>query len=439
MIHYIIILYLAMSNKYDKVAIRGASGLKNLGNTCYMNSALQCLSATDLLSAYFLDKSFVSILEDNMKEKVATRERKKRKLDENATVEIEEKDIIKEIKKSMVYGYYRLVKALWSDNVTVEPREFKSIVGGHCSIFNGYQQNDSQELMNCVIDNIHEELKRSVKVKYEISNDILEFRTKVKEYQLAIKAGRSPEYKFMILNEYKNYLNTHMKEYVYNASMEQWEKYIRNSYSIVREIFTGVTYTATQCKSCQFVSLAFEPFIMYTLPIPESSSSVDINDCFKDYVNKIELTGKNKYRCDNCKDLRDADQHTYVWDTPEVLIIHLKRFVNKEYGNFIRQEKNSTMIKYPINDLDMKTVLSPYKSQETINNAKYDLFGVVHQSGSLNGGHYIATCKNPINNEWYEFDDSTVTYIPQDKVEKEVVRNSAYILFYKKKYPDLDE
>lgn len=37
---------------------RGLTGLKNLGNTCYMNSIIQCLSSTTTLTRYFLDGSF---------------------------------------------------------------------------------------------------------------------------------------------------------------------------------------------------------------------------------------------------------------------------------------------------------------------------------------------------------------------------------------------
>lgn len=39
---------------------RGLTGLQNLGNTCFMNSCLQCLSNTIPLTEYFLSGSFLS-------------------------------------------------------------------------------------------------------------------------------------------------------------------------------------------------------------------------------------------------------------------------------------------------------------------------------------------------------------------------------------------
>ncbi len=38
---------------------KGLVGLRNLGNTCYMNSGLQCLSNTQQLTEYFLSNNFM--------------------------------------------------------------------------------------------------------------------------------------------------------------------------------------------------------------------------------------------------------------------------------------------------------------------------------------------------------------------------------------------
>ena len=59
----------------------------------------------------------------------------------------------------------------------------------------------------------------------------------------------------------------------------------------------------------------------------------------------------------------------------------------------------------------------------------YDLFAVANHVGGLHGGHYYAYCKNWIDNEWYEFNDSHVTKVDL----KNIVSESAYVLFYKKR------
>jgi ubiquitin C-terminal hydrolase len=60
-------------------------------------------------------------------------------------------------------------------------------------------------------------------------------------------------------------------------------------------------------------------------------------------------------------------------------------------------------------------------------NQIYDLFGVVLHTGTLNGGHYTAICKNV--DDWYEFNDSQVIKLQQHELNK-IVSNHAYILFY---------
>lgn len=78
---------------------RGVSGLKNIGNTCFMNSTLQCLFNTDPLRAYFIDKKFVQRLQYNVMQNLATIERKKGKFREDEDVELEKKISLKQLKK----------------------------------------------------------------------------------------------------------------------------------------------------------------------------------------------------------------------------------------------------------------------------------------------------------------------------------------------------
>ena len=57
-------------------------------------------------------------------------------------------------------------------------------------------------------------------------------------------------------------------------------------------------------------------------------------------------------------------------------------------------------------------VLSPeQKSQESL---KYDCYGISNHFGSVGFGHYTAYAKNPLDDKWYNFDDSSVSPVGEN-------------------------
>ncbi len=116
-------------NTVGQSPIPGACGLVNVGNSCYMNSALQCLSHTPLLRAYILSDMYLP--EMNRGNPFSTGGK-------------------------LVKGFSTLMKDLWSGEVTcVDPTIFKKGLGEWKSEFAGNDQQDSQEVIKFMLDGLH--------------------------------------------------------------------------------------------------------------------------------------------------------------------------------------------------------------------------------------------------------------------------------------------
>ena len=115
----------------DKDAIK--IGLENIGATCYMNATLQCLSNTKDLNNYFL---------------------KKYKYNKNAE------------NKRLSNEFYNVMKNLWNKKrkgTAYAPKEFKETISQMNSLFEGVQANDSKDLINFLLEQMHEELNNKSK------------------------------------------------------------------------------------------------------------------------------------------------------------------------------------------------------------------------------------------------------------------------------------
>ena len=122
----------------------------------------------------------------------------------------------------------------------------------------------------------------------------------------------------------------------------------------------------------------------------------------------------------NC--IRNCLKTQQIFLLPNKLCIQLKRFKKTETHGGMHISKINNLIQFPLTELK----LSQFYNQEKIS---YNLYGVVHHSGSANGGHYISYTKNIISKDWYEFNDSNVRQV---KNPESIVNSGAYLLFYEK-------
>lgn len=137
--------HLANFTNSDKVP--GVIGLRNHGNTCFINAVLQCLSHTDILAEYFvLDQYKVDLSRRNKlnSKKYGTRG---------------------EVTEQLAL----LLKSIWSCQYDPEiSNQFKLVVDKYGSQYRGNNQHDAQEFLVWLLDKVHEDLNTATKKKYKI-------------------------------------------------------------------------------------------------------------------------------------------------------------------------------------------------------------------------------------------------------------------------------
>jgi hypothetical protein len=150
-----------------------------------------------------------------------------------------------------------------------------------------------------------------------------------------------------------------------------------------------------------------------------SRGGMNIYDCFKNFVKLEKLQENNEWFCPQCKKHQKATKKMEIYQVPNFLIIHLKRFRNNN--------KIDCVIDFPIEGLNLKDIVLNKESTES--DLIYDLYAISNHHGSLGFGHYIAYAKNASNGNWYQFDDSRVSPLSV----KDLCTSSAYVLFYKRR------
>ncbi|WVW86415.1 hypothetical protein I302_108461 [Kwoniella bestiolae CBS 10118] len=191
---------------------KGLIGLQNLGNTCFMNSAVQCLSNTQELSEYFLSGVYTEELNrDNplgMHGKIAE-------------------------------AFGEVVENLWSAPTSsyhsYSPRTLKYTTSRFAPQFAGYGQHDTQEFIAFLLDGLHEDLNRIIKKPYIEKPDW--------------KAGGG-------------------EKELAELGKECWDGYKKRNDSVIVDLFQGQLQSTLVCPECHKESITMDPFMYLTVPLP---------------------------------------------------------------------------------------------------------------------------------------------------------------------------
>ena len=127
--------------KEKKDINHGLCGSINLGNTCYLNSSIACLSNCYELTYYFLSKKFKNDINKSNKEGT---------------------------KGNLANEWYDLLKQYWKTKKSYgNPSALKKVIGNKIKNFKGYNQQDANEFMIYFLDIINEDLNRISKKYYK--------------------------------------------------------------------------------------------------------------------------------------------------------------------------------------------------------------------------------------------------------------------------------
>ncbi|KAI8940125.1 hypothetical protein NX059_003838 [Plenodomus lindquistii] len=192
----------------------------------------------------------------------------------------------------------------------------------------------------------------------------------------------------------------------------------------VHELFEGTLTSETRCLTCENTSQRDEIFLDLSVDLEQHSS---VTSCLRKFSEEEMLCERNKFHCDNCGGLQEAEKRMKIKRLPKILALHLKRFKYTE--DLQRLQKLFHRVVYPFY-LRLFNTTDDAEDPDRL----YELYAVVvHIGGGPYHGHYVSIIKTQ-DRGWLLFDDEMV-----EPVDKAYVRNffggenvlaCAYVLFY---------
>lgn len=383
-------------------------GFENFGNTCYVNSVLQAL--------YFCRPFRERVLEYA-------------------------KSIPKDSDENLLHALADLFDQIASSRKktgVIPPRRFVQRLKRDNELFRSYMHQDAHEFLNYLLNQIGEILEQEAKAKAGGGGGggAAAVAASAANGCAASTSGRGSG----------------------GGSGSAPSPSSQTPSTWVHDIFRGTLVSETRCLSCENVSCREEVFMDLSLEIEQNSS---LTSCLKNFSALERLDRDDKFSCDACCRLQEAQKRLRVRRPPPVLILHLKRFKYVEQLN--RMRKLMYRVVFP---MELKIRGQPPTASATCSSgggdgtdggaaagasalaaaaasssqqvdganvvneteeeaALYRLYAVVvHVGSGPHHGHYVALVK--AHDTWLCFDDDAVESVSEEQVQMTFGSTSEY-------------
>jgi len=308
-------------------------GIKNHGNTCFLNSVIQCLNNIDQFAEYFVNESYRI---DKKKHGKLVNLKKTSGSDG-------------EVSDALAI----LLRALWTGRYSSDlSLRFKTVLGRLAPQYEGWDQHDAQELLLWILDRTHEELNIALANQSNGKSDANKLNSFARASLPRVKSPIGSD----VLS------NKTIPKSDEELARETLDKHLKQHHSFIHDLFQAQLKSCLTCRCCGKTSNTFDPFLLLSIPVPNTpmhSILVTVN-----FLDRIPKQVKLSIGMESSATLRQVrDKISRLIRVPERNLVLLRL----DAGNGLRELiRDTTPLIDLLHDLKEMLVVETPKTTEVV-------------------------------------------------------------------------